>query len=200
MLGRSLVFVDIDTQRDFLDPSGALYVPGSQVIVGRLQRLTDHASAHSIPVLATACAHAPDDAELRQFPPHCMIGTLGQSRVDATAWEGGVVLGPDQTLDGPLPPHLTLQKRTFDLFSHPDADRLVALYNREQPLFVVYGVATDYCVRCAVLGLLARDCHVAVVADAVRAIDVEHEADVMAEFVRAGAILTVEARVTGAVE
>ena len=44
------------------------------------------------------------------------------------------------------------------------------------PTFVVYGVATDYCVLAAVNGLLERQCRVAVVADAVRAID--HGAEV----------------------
>ena len=84
MLGRRLVFVDIDTQRDFLDPAGALYVPGAQAILGCLERLTNHARTHAIPVLASACAHEPGDAELRQFRPHCMVGTAGQARVDAT--------------------------------------------------------------------------------------------------------------------
>ena len=32
------VFVDIDTQRDFLDPAGALYVPGAVEIVPNLWR------------------------------------------------------------------------------------------------------------------------------------------------------------------
>ena len=190
-----LVFVDIDTQRDFLEPGGALYVPDSQAILGNLARLTAHARAHAIPVLATACAHHPDDAELRHFPEHCLVGTPGQGRVDATAWDGGVVLAPDQTLDGPLPPHLTVEKRTLDLFGRPDADELVRRYQRADPRFVVYGVATDYCVRCAVLGLLALGCRVAVVADAVRAIDPACEPEVMTEFVRAGACLTVAARV-----
>ena len=76
---------------------------------------------------------------------------------------------------GDLPAHLTLNKKEFDVFSRPDADDLVARYNEREPTFVVYGVATDYCVRAAVDGLLARRCRVAVVADAVRAIDPRKE-------------------------
>ncbi|MDR3635482.1 MAG: cysteine hydrolase [Isosphaeraceae bacterium] len=196
MFDQPLVFVDIDTQRDFLDPSGALYVPGSQAILGNLGRLTAHARTHAIPVLATACAHRPEDAELRLFPPHCMAGTPGQLRIAATTWTGGVVLAPEQAFDGPVPQHLTVEKRTLDFFERPDADRLLALYQRTNPQFVVYGVATEYCVRYAVLGLLARDCRVLVVADAVRAIDLGSEPEVLGEFVSAGAILSVVARVT----
>ena len=39
MLEGPLVFVDIDTQRDFLEPTGALYVPGSAEILAQLGRL-----------------------------------------------------------------------------------------------------------------------------------------------------------------
>ena len=56
MLDGPQVFVDIDTQRDFLEPNGALFVPGSDLIVPNLARLTKYALEHRIPVLATACA------------------------------------------------------------------------------------------------------------------------------------------------
>ena len=111
MLEGPLVFVDVDTQRDFLEPTGALYVPGSWAILANLARLTAFAKRHGVPVLATACAHEEDDAELALFPPHCLAGTAGQRRVEATAWPGGVVLGPEARHSGDLPPHLTIEKR-----------------------------------------------------------------------------------------
>src|SRR5690242_14266786 len=67
MLDGPLVFVDIDTQRDFLEPAGALFVPGSTEILANLARLTRFAQEHAIPILATACAHLPDDPELKTF-------------------------------------------------------------------------------------------------------------------------------------
>jgi nicotinamidase/pyrazinamidase len=193
------VFVDVDTQRDFLEPSGALFVAGSEAILENLARLTEHARTRKIPVVATACSHTPDDPEFRRFPPHCVAGTPGQARVGATAWvgAGGRVLGPSETFDGGLPPHLTVEKQELDVFSHPAADAVVARYNENRPTFVVYGVATDYCVRAAVLGLLQRGCRVAVVVDAVCAIDAGHEADVFEEFTRAGAVLTLTDVVCG---
>jgi len=190
MLAGPLVFVDVDTQRDFLEPSGALFVPGSDAILDNLARLTRFAQSHGIPILATACSHRPGDPEIDDFGPHCMAGTPGQSRVEATVVSGGRVLGTDGRFDGRLPAHLTLEKREYDVFSHPEAERIVDLYNRDRPTFVVYGVATDYCVKAAVIGLLERGCRVAVVVDAVRAIDSETEADVFAEFLRRGALLT----------
>ena len=38
MIDGPLVFVDVDTQRDFLDPAGALFIPGSEVILAKLAR------------------------------------------------------------------------------------------------------------------------------------------------------------------
>ncbi|MFO0952860.1 MAG: isochorismatase family protein [Isosphaeraceae bacterium] len=193
MIEGPLVFVDVDTQRDFLEPDGALFIPGSEAILANLARLTRFAREHGIPVLATACAHTEEDVEeIARFGRHCMTGTPGQARVSATAWPGGSVLqtGGSYRTDDPLPPHLTIEKREFDVFTHPEAGRVVDRYNESRPTFVVYGVATDFCVKAAVLGLLARGCKVAVVVDAVRAIDDEGEAGVLDEFTRAGAVMT----------
>jgi nicotinamidase/pyrazinamidase len=189
MLEGPLVFLDIDTQRDFLEPTGALYVPGSEEILPNLDRLTRFASSHRIPIIATACAHRPDDPELRRFPPHCMTGTPGQLRVTATSIPQSIVLDADDRLSGELPPHVTLLKREFDIFSRPDADDLFARYNQDRPTFVVYGVATDYCVRAAVDGLMARGCRVAVVTDAVRAITPEDAVELLGLWARRGARL-----------
>lgn len=187
MLDGPLVFVDIDTQRDFLDNDGALPVPGSSAILPQLARLTEFARRQGIPVLATACAHTLDELDPEPFPPHCLVGTPGEERVEATAWPGSLVVGPGERFEGDPPPHLTLQKQRYDLFSHPDADRIIARYGRDQPTFIVYGVATDYCVRAAVLGLRSRGYRVVVVSDAVRAVDPSREAEVLEEFKESGA-------------
>ena len=190
MLEGHQVFVDIDTQRDFLEPSGSLYVPGSREILPNLDRLTRFAHSQGIPILATACAHSADDPELNEFPAHCMVGTEGQKRVAETDDSDSVVLNPAERLTGTLPAHLTLQKREFDVFSRPDTGDLVARYNQSGPIFVVYGVATDYCVRAAVEGLLGRRCQVAIVSDAVRAIDPARESELMTDWARRGVLLT----------
>ena len=39
-------FLDVDTQLDFLYPSGALYVPSAERIVDTVSRLNRHAAAH----------------------------------------------------------------------------------------------------------------------------------------------------------
>jgi nicotinamidase/pyrazinamidase len=191
------VFVDIDTQRDFLDPAGALYVPGAQQILANLARLTRFALSHHIPVIATACAHFPDDPELARFPPHCLAGSPGQERVAETACPESVVLDGAHRLVGEIPPHLTLLKRELDVFSRPDAGDLVSRYNAGHPTFVVYGVATDYCVRAAVEGLLERRCRVTIMADAVRGIDPQAEVNTLTELARRGALLSLTEVICG---
>jgi nicotinamidase-related amidase len=190
MLPGPLVFVDIDTQRDFLEPSGALYIRGSEEILPNLERLTSFARIHRIPTLATACSHHPDDPELKIFGPHCIAGSPGQERVAETAWPGSVVLDVDERLTGEIPAHLTLLKRELDVFSRLDADGLVKRYAAASPTFVVYGVAIDYCVARAVDGLLNRGCRVALVVDAARSIDASAEAEILTRFARTGVVLT----------
>jgi nicotinamidase/pyrazinamidase len=191
MLEGPLVFLDVDTQRDFLDENGALHVARASEIVPNLARLTQFATRHGIPVLATACSHHADDPELTHFPPHCMAGTAGQVRIAATARSDSVVLPIRARLHGELPPHLTLEKNELDLFSRTDSDELIARFNENNPLFVVYGVATDYCVKKAVDGLLIRHCRAAIVVDAIRPIDPAAEPLVLTDCARRGALLTV---------
>lgn len=194
MMDGPLVFVDVDTQRDFMEADGALPVPSAAQIVPNLERLTAYARRHGVPVVATADAHTEADVEeIARFGRHCMAGTPGRSRIAATAWPDGMVLAADGHLapgTDALPQHLTIEKRHFDVFTHPEASRIAALHDRTRPTFVVYGVATDFCVRAAVLGLLRLGCKVAVVADAVRPIDEAHEPEVFAEMTNAGAVLT----------
>jgi nicotinamidase/pyrazinamidase len=191
MLEGPLVFFDVDTQRDFMEPGGTLYVARATEIVPNLARLTQTASRRAIPILATACSHQPGDPELQHFPPHCMAGTAGQGRIPATAHPGSVKLPVGRRMRNERPPHLTVEKSEYDVFSRADSGEILDCYNEEHPLFVVYGVATDYCVSKAVEGLLARHCRTAIVVDAIRAIDPAAEPGILTDFARRGALLLV---------
>jgi nicotinamidase-related amidase len=118
-----------------------------------------------------------------------MAGTPGQKRIPATAHPDSVVLPVGTTLQGQRPPHLTLEKNEYDVFSRVDATDIVNQYNEGHPLFVVYGVATDFCVRKAVEGLLASRCRAAIVVDAIRAIDRIAEPGILTDFARQGVLL-----------
>src|SRR5262245_11720479 len=102
MSKRDLVFVDIDTQFDFMDKGGSLYVPGAEEIVPNLRKLISFAKDRSVPVVASVDAHPADDPEFAQFPPHCVRDTPGQLKIGATVMAPSVVV-PESERDFALP-------------------------------------------------------------------------------------------------
>jgi nicotinamidase/pyrazinamidase len=165
-------FVDIDTQYDFMMPDGHLYFPGAEILIPNLKRLTELAIRHSVPLLSSADAHAPDDPEFQQFPPHCVAGTPGQRKIAETRGRKPLIArdAPSawRALERAEADQIILEKQTLDVFSSPCVEALIAKMKGRR--FVVYGVATDYCVKIAVLGLLKRGNAVLLVEDAVAAV------------------------------
>jgi nicotinamidase/pyrazinamidase len=165
-----MILIDEDTQIDFLLPAGALYVPGAERLLAVYEGIFRKVRERGIPVLSSVDAHAENDPEFAHWPPHCVRGTLGQQKASCTLLgerqvvpnEAGVELngGTQQVI---------VEKQTLDIFSNPNWQKLLAKHPGEE--CVVIGVATDYCVRCAVDGLLARGRQVAVVTDGIRGID-----------------------------
>ena len=60
-----LLFWDVDTQYDFLQPDGKLYVPRAEAIIPRLKALTVFAHAKGIRIIASAEDHVPGHPELK---------------------------------------------------------------------------------------------------------------------------------------
>lgn len=147
-------FLDVDTQIDFVFPTGALYVSGAERILPAVGKLNRFAKDNGIPVVSTACAHGEEDPEFAQWGPHCVVGTVGQQK-------------PVALLVG----QRIFAKQHTDLFQSPQAEQLLAEVDVNE--WVVYGVVTEVCVRQAALGLLARGKRVVVVEDAVQEIDAE---------------------------
>jgi len=173
MAGHPVVFLDVDTQRDFMAPGGALPVPGADALIPIIQRLAGYAFAHDVPVVSSMDAHALDDPEFAEFPPHCVIGTRGQLKVEGTTLGNALVVpsDPDRPPDAEAlaaARQVLIEKQGYDLFENPHAETVFgALAPR---LVIAFGVATDYCVCAGVLGLCARGYRTAVATDAIRGI------------------------------
>lgn len=157
------LFLDIDTQIDFVFPSGALYVPGAEKILPAVAALNRYAKF----LISTACSHSENDPEFKAWPPHCIAGTAGQQKPAAT------LVG--QTI---------FEKQHMDLFLSP------ALPDLSADEYIVYGVVTEVCVKFAAEGLLKIGKPVTVVTDAIQAFDQPAADAFLRTFTAAGGRLT----------
>lgn len=178
MLSRNVVFWDVDTQVDFMLPGGKLYVPGAEERIPNLKRLTGAARDRRIFLVASRDFHSRDDVEFRKWPPHCLSGTPGAEVIPETL-AAEVYRVPNEP-NYPLPERLgdyqevLLEKNTLDVFDNPNTDTLLTRLESEmdkKPEYVVFGVVTEYCVRCTAKGLLERGRRVALVTDAIQTLD-----------------------------
>jgi len=202
------LFFDIDSQLDFLYPAGALYVPGAEHVVPNIARLNRHAAAHSIPVISTTDAHTEDDPEFKTWPPHCIAGTTGQHKAEATLLDGRIVvpnvIGAATVREGPPfdPVHLegarqiVIEKQHVDVFTAPNLARVVELLAAEH--FVVYGVVTEICVLYAARGLLKYGKPLTIVTDAVAALTDAASRAALAEIQAGGGSLATTSEICNA--
>jgi nicotinamidase/pyrazinamidase len=188
------IFFDIDTQLDFLYPAGALYVPGAERVVPVIARLNRFAAARGIPVVSTTDAHAENDPEFQAWPPHCVAGTTGQHKVEATLLENRVVVP-----NGPCIPDLdaaqqiVVEKQHVNAFTVPNFARVVEHLAADR--FVIYGVVTEICVHFAARGLLQYGKPVTVVTDAVAALASEASERALAGICAAGGTLALSSEI-----
>ncbi len=191
-----LVFLDVDTQVDFMIPTGNLYVPHAEEIISNLAKLMAWAHDHGIPIVSSADTHSPDDPEFAQWPPHCVAGTPGQRRIAETLLPDAVVVenrpgafqAPKEWVG-----QLIVEKPVYDFTTNVNFDAILAFFG--QPHFVVFGVATEYCVLADVLALRKRNLPVALVRDAIKPITEEGGRKAIEEMVAAGAQLVTTAQV-----
>jgi nicotinamidase/pyrazinamidase len=192
------VFWDVDTQVDFMLPSGSLAVPGAEALRPNLGRLTEAARAAGVTIVHTTDDHDIGDPEIAEspdftetFPPHCLRGTEGARRVPETE------AAPDAA---DIPPdgagvdlaaiadkaEVVLRKNRFDAFSNPAAAPLLGILAPDR--VVVYGVALEVCDRYAVEGMLTLDLpfEIVLVTDAVAALDADAGVALIEEWRRRG--------------
>jgi nicotinamidase/pyrazinamidase len=163
-----VIFWDVDTQYDFMKADGKLYVPDAERIIPNLKRLTDHAHARRIRIVASADDHVPGHRELSDapdwretFPQHCMRGTPGQRKIPETALRDALVIEPEPAAADALAARvrahrgdILFHKHWFDVFTNANVETVLDVLNPE--VIVLYGVALDVCDRYAIEGLLSR--------------------------------------------
>ncbi|MGO9588870.1 MAG: cysteine hydrolase family protein [Candidatus Acidiferrales bacterium] len=176
MAPRKIIFWEVDAQADFMLPGGKLYVPGAEKIIPNIERLVRGAVDAGIFLVSSGDAHPEGDPEFARFPPHCLRGTSGARIIPeglARNWRT-IPNNPSQPLPQDIlrSPQVVIEKRTLDVFDNPHTSELVDRLGADAE-YVVFGVVTEYCVRCAAKGLLERGRKVAIVKDAIEALDPE---------------------------
>ena len=180
----------VDAQKDFMLPGGKLYVPGAEKLLPNIRRLVDVARDGRAFLVSHGCFHVADDPEFQTFPPHCIKGTAGADFVPEALSEHYVrVLNePGSSLpeDFLRNQQIILEKQTLDIFESRHANALLERLDQSAQ-FVVFGVATEYCVRFAAKGLLERKRKVSVVSDAIETLSREAEKRTLSELATLGA-------------
>ena len=203
MQSSDYIFWEVDVQTDFMLPGAKLYVPGAEKLLPNIRRLTDAARRGEVFLVSHGCFHTANDPEFKQFPPHCLKGTPGADFVPEALADNFVRVENDA--NAKLPEDLSkyqqiiLEKQTLDVFESRHADELVERLGNTAE-FVVFGVVTEYCVSCAVKGLLKRKRRVAVVRDAIETLAPEVGEKTLAELQGLGARVVTTDEVLAQVE
>jgi nicotinate phosphoribosyltransferase len=178
---RKMVFWEVDVQNDFVLREGRLCVPGAEEIIPNIDRLVEACRKGRVFLISSADAHNVNDPEFSQWPPHCLKGTTGAELIPEAQAPNRLVIPNQEGV--PLPRDITsyqqivLEKNTLDVFDNPNTDALLShpalarLMSDPSLEFIVFGVATEHCVRVEVEGLLRRGRRVTIVSDAIRSLD-----------------------------
>jgi nicotinamidase/pyrazinamidase len=160
--------VVVDVQNDFC-PGGALGVSGGDEVVPVLNRYIERFRAAGAPVFATRDWHPAKTKHFEAYgglwPPHCVQGTPG------AAFHAGLALPADAVV---LSKGMDPEEDAYSGFQAEDASGMpfpVVLGERGVARIYVGGLATDYCVRATALDAAREGFEVAVLGDAIRAVD-----------------------------
>lgn len=154
---RCLLIVDI--QNDFC-PGGALAVAGGDEIITPINRIMKRFDL----IVASRDMHPAGSRHFTKWPAHCVQGTPGAE------FHPGLKVGAI---------HCFIEKGTSmedDGYSDFEATNLdLAAYLHEQAIdeLFVCGLATDYCVKATVLDALRHGFKTIVLADCIKAVDVQ---------------------------
>lgn len=197
------VFWEVDLQNDFMNKNGKLYVPNAEELKPVLKKLKNYAEKKEIQVLGSVDRHFKDDHELKTFPPHCMNKTEGQKIISEMENTNTTFIGDKYCEMGKFKKYysgelidmiklgengkIIFEKQHTDVFVNPHTG--FVLNKLGVTKVVVYGVATEFCVKDAVLGLLKRGIEVYLVTDAIKGIDKKESQKAIDEMVQKGAFL-----------
>ena len=179
----------VDVQRDFC-PGGALPAEGCTRIVPVINTYLDQAQLRSMLIYASRDWHPAKTAHFKayggEWPPHCVQGTPGaEFHPDLKLPPTTIIVSKGD--DPARPGYSAFEGRTADGRSLLDD-----LRERHISTLYICGLTTDYCVKLTTLDALRGGLSVAVLTDAIAAIDVQpgDATRALDDMERSGALLT----------
>lgn len=217
MEGDKMTKIDVlfqDCQNDFFPPKGALAVPGAVSIRANLERILKFAFSNGLRVLLFEDMHIEGDPEFKVFPPHCIKGTEGSKLIEEIAVnpkETQICMshkfsGNGETFSDPLlkagvlpsSDHentpLVFEKNVIDVFSEKSFASYIDA--RHPDVVLLCGVATDYCIKAAALGLREKGIKVYLLIDAIAGVFEEGTRDALEMMRKAGVQFITTERLT----
>jgi nicotinamidase/pyrazinamidase len=200
---RQTIFWDVDTQFDFMQPQGKLYVPGAETIIDKVSAVRKLAFDNGYSMIADIDWHSLDNEEISQspdfkqtFPPHCMAGEPGSERVGYLGNVPIEYVEIDKMSDYSLKKlvdkdqfHIVIRKESIDAFDNPNTDRLLKLIKPKA--VAVFGVALDFCVYYVLRGLVKHEgIKPILLRDIVKGLNSRLEEEIFTELRQMGVVMT----------
>lgn len=161
------ILVVVDVQRDFFDPSGSLYVSGSEVLPAKIAAIADNYDA----VVFTLDWHPADHCSFNDqggmWPSHCVAFTQGAGLADVFA--PVIKSKPNEIFLKGTDPNKEQFGAFEDLSDYPELEGWL----KGCRSIDVCGIAGDYCVKESTNNILkyADASKVSILVDCVRSID-----------------------------
>ena len=169
------IILDIETQRDFFDPSGSCYTRAAPKAAANIRRLFSWARKEHIPIISTVLRIRHGEKGPLSSTPHCIEDSPGEQKMPGTVMATRINLGLRNTTDLPQRifsryQQVIFEKRDTDIFHHARAERLIT--ELEPATFIVCGAGIAHGIVEATVGLRSRGFSIILAEDAV--VDLEH--------------------------
>jgi len=153
----------IDVQNDFC-PGGSLAVTDGDKVVAPINAAIKHAKENDIPVLFSRDWHPEKTKHFEKWPPHCVQNTKGAEFRSDLNTEKGMIFSKG----------MGAEEDSYTAFDGiNEKGQGLGEYLKQAQVFQLFvaGLATDYCVRASALDALAKGFGVAILTDAIQAVN-----------------------------
>jgi nicotinamidase/pyrazinamidase len=171
--GPLTALIVVDIQNDFADPLGSLYVRGGEQVVAAANGEVAFAQAAGAFIAFTQDWHPAETPHFATgggaWPVHCVRDTWGAAFAPGLVVSGDVIRKGTRGEDGYS--GFSVRDSQAGATRPTGLDALLKHHNIRH--VVVIGLATDYCVKATALDAITLGYATTVLADAVRAVDLQ---------------------------